>query len=64
MKVMGIRNCVSVGLIFGPKRDENGEWRRLHNEELHSSYRLPNIVWKIKMGRSCSQNEINFDRLS
>ena len=25
--------------IFGPKRDENGErkeWRRLHNEELHS----------------------------
>ena len=20
---------------FGPKRDENGEWRRLHNEELH-----------------------------
>jgi hypothetical protein len=23
--------------MFGPKRDENGEWRRLHNEELHSS---------------------------
>ena len=22
--------------IFGPKRDENEEWRRLHNEELHS----------------------------
>ena len=22
--------------IFGPKKDENGEWRRLHNEELHS----------------------------
>ena len=21
--------------IFGPKRDESGEWRRLHNEELH-----------------------------
>jgi len=20
--------------IFGPKRDANGEWRRLHNEEL------------------------------
>ena len=30
--------------IFGPKSDENGEWRRLHNEELHSLYRLPNIV--------------------
>ena len=24
--------------IFGPKRDENGKWRRLHNEELHSLY--------------------------
>ena len=22
--------------IFGRKRDENGEWRRLDNEELHS----------------------------
>ena len=30
--------------IFGPKRDENGEWTRLHHEELHSLYRSPNIV--------------------
>ena len=30
--------------IFEPKRDENGEWRRLHNEEIHSLYRSPNIV--------------------
>ena len=29
--------------IFGPKRDEN-EWRRLHNEDLNSLYRSPNIV--------------------
>ena len=37
--------------IFGRKRDENGEWRRLHNEELHSLYRSPNIVRVIKSRR-------------
>ena len=37
--------------IFGPKRDENGEWRRLYNEELHSLYRSPNIVRVIKPRR-------------
>ena len=37
--------------IFGPKRDENVEWRRLHNEELHSLYRSPNIVRVIKSRR-------------
>jgi hypothetical protein len=34
--------------IFGPKRDENGEWRSLHNEKLHSLYRSPNLVRVIK----------------
>ena len=38
-------------LIFGPKRDENGKWRRLHNEELRSFYRSPNIVIVIKSRR-------------
>ena len=37
--------------IFGPKRNENGEWKRLHNEELHSLYRSPNIIRKIKSRR-------------
>jgi hypothetical protein len=37
--------------IFGPKRDENGKWRRLHNEEFHILYRLPNIVRVIKFKR-------------
>ena len=30
--------------IFGPKRDENVDWRRLHNEELRSLYRSRNVV--------------------
>jgi hypothetical protein len=30
--------------IFGPKRDEvTGEWRKLHNEELHNLYSSPDI---------------------
>jgi hypothetical protein len=33
---------------FGPKRDKNGEWRRLHNEILHSLYRSLNKVRMIK----------------
>jgi hypothetical protein len=35
--------------IFGPKRDEvNGEWRKLHNEELHNLYSSPDIIRQIK----------------
>ena len=49
-------SCIKGGIqtkgvckrIFGPK---SGEWRRLHNEELHSSYRSPNIVRAIKSRR-------------
>jgi hypothetical protein len=37
-----------LGRIFGPKRHENGEWRKLHSEELHSLYRSPNIMRVIK----------------
>jgi hypothetical protein len=38
--------------IFGPKRDEvTGEWRRLHNKELHALYSLTNIIWVIKSRR-------------
>jgi hypothetical protein len=35
--------------IFKPKKEEViGEWRRLHNEELHGMYSLLNIIWVIK----------------
>jgi hypothetical protein len=38
--------------IFGPKRDEvTGEWRELHNEELHNLYSYPNIIRQIKSRR-------------
>jgi hypothetical protein len=38
--------------IFGPKRDEvTGEWRKLHNEELHSLYSSPDIVRQVKSRR-------------
>jgi hypothetical protein len=31
--------------IFGPKREEvAGGWRRLHNEELHNLFTLPNVT--------------------
>ena len=32
-------------------RGKNGECRRLHNEELHSLYRSPNVVGVIKSRR-------------
>jgi hypothetical protein len=37
--------------LFGPERDEDGSWRKLHNDELHSLYSSPNIVSVIKSGR-------------
>jgi hypothetical protein len=37
--------------IFGPKREEDGPWRKLHNDELHNRYSSPNIVTVIKSRR-------------
>jgi hypothetical protein len=38
--------------IFGPKRDEvTGDWRKVHNEELHNMYSSPNIIRMIKSRR-------------
>jgi len=37
--------------IFGPKREENELWRKLHNDELYSLYPLPRWVGHVaRMG--------------
>jgi hypothetical protein len=38
--------------IFGTKRDEGtGDWRKLHNKELHNFYSTPSIIRMIKSRR-------------
>jgi hypothetical protein len=37
--------------IFGPKREEDGSWRKLHNDELHDLYSSLNILRVIKSRR-------------
>jgi hypothetical protein len=38
--------------MFGPKRDEvTGEWRKLHNEELHNFYSSSDISRQVKSRR-------------
>jgi hypothetical protein len=37
--------------IYALKREEDGSWRKLHNDELHSLYSLSNIVRVIKSRR-------------
>jgi hypothetical protein len=38
--------------ICGPKRDKvTGDWRKLHNEELHNLYSSPSIIRVIKSRR-------------
>jgi hypothetical protein len=38
--------------IFGPKMDEvTGEWRKLHNVELHNFYSSTDIIRQIKTKR-------------
>jgi hypothetical protein len=38
--------------VFGSKRNEvTGDWRKLHNEELHTLYSSPSIIRIIKSRR-------------
>jgi hypothetical protein len=43
--------------IFRPKRDEvTGEWRKLHNGELHNFHSSPDIIRQVKaneVGGAC-----------
>jgi hypothetical protein len=48
-RLRGFENRV-LRRIFGPKRKEDGSWRKLHNDELHSLYSSPNIVRVNKSG--------------
>ena len=42
-RIRALENSI-LRRIFRPKKDANGEWRRLHNEKLRSLGRSPNIV--------------------
>jgi hypothetical protein len=37
--------------IFGPQREEDGSWRKLHNDELHNLFSSPNIFREITSRR-------------
>jgi hypothetical protein len=48
LRIFEIRMLIKV---FGPKRDKDGSWRKLHNDEFHSLYSSKNIVRVTKSGR-------------
>jgi hypothetical protein len=49
-RLRGFENLV-LRRIFGPKRDEVTEWRKLHNEELIDLYSSSNIIRVIRSRR-------------
>jgi hypothetical protein len=49
-RLRGFENRV-LRRMFGSKREEEGSWRKLHNDELHSLSSSPNIVRVIKSRR-------------
>jgi hypothetical protein len=48
LRVLGKR---MLRKIFVPKWEEDGSWRKFHNDELHSLYSSPIIVRVIKSKR-------------
>jgi hypothetical protein len=49
-RLRGFENRV-LRRIFGPKREEDGSWRKLHNDKLHSLYSSLKIITVIKSRR-------------
>jgi hypothetical protein len=50
--VSNFRSSVPLLLVTAiPIREEDGSWRKLHNDELHSLHPSPNIVRVIKSRR-------------
>jgi hypothetical protein len=49
-RLRGFENRV-LRKIFGPKGEEDGSWRKLHNDQLYSLYSSPNIVRVINSRR-------------
>jgi hypothetical protein len=37
--------------VFGPKREEEESWKKLHSNEVHNLYSSPNIFSVIKSRR-------------
>jgi hypothetical protein len=49
---LGVFENRVLSRIFVPRRDEvTGEWRKLHNKELHDLYSSPSIIRIIKARR-------------
>jgi hypothetical protein len=52
MNGLGVFENRVLRRIFGPRRDEvAGEWRKLHNQELHDLYSSPSIISIMKLRR-------------
>jgi hypothetical protein len=49
--ILWVSENIVLRRIFGPKREEDESWRKLHNDELHSLYSSPNIIRVIKSRR-------------
>jgi hypothetical protein len=43
--------------IFGPKREEDGSWRKLHSDELHNLYSSPSIIRMMLVGYVARRGE-------